>query len=179
MIQGYANALVEKGFTAVIPDYLSVTGTKPGAGVFDVMSKYRDTWQAALSDATDQAIELSNIDPRHVGLLGFSLGGHLVLRLRGKAKVLVEFFAPVLDGIGSPGTLTHAQIHHGQADHTSGTGFENAQTIADTLEREHASTELFAYPGAGHGFVGADQANTSARDLSMARTLSFFATHLC
>jgi acetyl esterase/lipase len=73
----------------------------------------------------------------------------------------------------------HAQIHHGQADHVPGTGFKNAQAIADTLEREHTSTELFAYPGAGHGFVGADQANTSARNLSKARALSFFQSHLC
>ena len=178
MIEGFATSLADKGFSAVIPDYLSVTGTPPGPAVFDAMSRLRDTWQTALSDATDQVIALSKLDPRRVGLLGFSLGGHLALRVRAKAKVLVEFFAPVLDGIGAPGTLAHAQIHHGQADKLPGTGFPNASAIEGTLKQEGTATELYPYPGAGHGFIGADQANQSARDLSKARTLSFFQTNL-
>jgi dienelactone hydrolase len=178
MIQGYATSLADKGFSAVIPDYLSTTGTQPGPAVFDAMSRLRDTWQTALSDATDQVIALSNLDSKRVGLLGFSLGGHLALRLRAKAKVLVEFFAPVLDGIGAPGTLSHAQIHHGQADKLPGTGFPNASAIEGTLKQEGTATDLYPYAGAGHGFIGSDQANQTARDLSKARTLSFFQTHL-
>ena len=178
MIEGYATSLAEKGFSAVIPDYLSITGTPPGPAVFDAMSRLRDTWQTALSNATDQVIALSKLDPKRVGLLGFSLGGHLVLRLRTKATVLVEFFAPVLDGIGAPGTLKHAQIHHGKADQLPGTSFSNATAIEAALKQEGTGTELYPYPGAGHGFIGADQANTTARDLSKARTLSFFQTHL-
>jgi dienelactone hydrolase len=178
MIQGYATSLADKGFGAVIPDYLSITGTPPGPAVFDAMSRLRDTWQTALSDATDQVVAHSKFDPKRVGLLGFSLGGHLVLRLRAKAKVLVEFFAPVLDGIGAPGTLSHAQIHHGQADKLPGTGFPNASAIERTLKQEGTATELYPYPGAGHGFIGADHANQTARDLSKARTLTFFQTYL-
>ena len=178
MIRGYADSLAGKGFTALIPDYLAVTNTRPGPEVFEMIPHYRDDWQGAISDAIDHATTLSMIDPKRVALLGFSLGGHLCLRLRTKAKVLVEFFAPVLDGIGSRGTLTHAQIHHGEADRVPGTGFPSAVAIADTLKREGASTELFPYPGAGHGFTGSDESNTSARDLSKVRTLSFFQTHL-
>jgi dienelactone hydrolase len=178
MIKGYAVSLAEKGFTALIPDYLKITNTKPGPGVFAMIPQSRNDWQRAISDAIGHAMTLSKIDPGRVGLLGFSLGGHLCLRLRAKAKVLVEFFAPVLDGIGSPGTLTHAQIHHGKADHVPGTAFPNAGIIADTLKHEGTSTELFPYPGAGHGFIGGDKDNTSARDLSKVRTLSFFQAHL-
>jgi dienelactone hydrolase len=178
MIEGYAQALAEQGFHAVIPDYLSVTDTHPGPAVFDVMARHRDTWQAALSDATDQVVASTRTDPAHVGMLGFSLGGHLVLRLRGKARVLVEYFAPLLDGIGAQRGTANAQIHHGQADHLPGTGFANATEVAATLKSEGSLTELFAYPGAGHGFIGTDQANQDARDLSKARTLSFFQAHL-
>lgn len=178
MIRGYAESLAEKGFTALIPDYLAVTKTQPGPEVFEMIPHCRDEWQEAIADAIDHAKTLSTIDPKRVGLLGFSLGGHLCLRLRAKASVLVEFFAPVLDGIGWRGALTHAQIHHGEADRVPGTGFPNAVTIADTLKHEGASTELFPYPDAGHGFIGSDQGNTSARDLSKARTLSFFQAHL-
>ncbi len=179
MIRGYANSLAGKGFTALIPDYLAVTpNVHPGPGVFDMIPHCHDDWQGAISDAIDHATTLPTIDPNRIGLLGFSLGGYLCLRLREKAKVLVEFFAPVLDGIGPRGNLTHAQIHHGDADHVPGTGFPNAVVIADTLKHEGISTQLFPYVGAGHGFIGVDQANTKARDLSMVRTLSFFQAHL-
>jgi dienelactone hydrolase len=179
MIRGYAKSLAGKGFTTLIPDYLAITtNTKPGPAVFEMIPRCRDDWQGAISDAIDHAATLPMIDPKRVGLLGFSLGGHLCLRLRAKAKVLVEFFAPVLDGIGLPGTLTHAQIHHGEADRVPGTGYPNAVTIADTLKHEGTATELFPYPGAGHGFIGSDQGNTKARDLSNVRTLAFFQAHL-
>ena len=178
MIRGYADSLAEKGFTALIPHYLAVTDTLPGRGVFDVMMRHREHWQTALSDAVDHAATLAKVDAGRVGLLGFSLGGHLCLRLRAKVGVLVEFFAPQLDGIGPPAALAHAQIHHGKADVVPGTGFANAEAIAATLKREGTATELFAYPGAGHGFIGDDQAAKSARELSKARTLAFFQAHL-
>lgn len=178
MIRGYADALAEKGFAAVIPYYLAITKTDPGPTVFPQILHHRDDWQGAISDAIDHAKTLSTVDATRVGLLGFSLGGHLCLRMRAKVKVLVEFFAPVLDGIGPRGTLTHAQIHHGKADSLPGTGFPNAVTIADTLKGEGTSTELYPYPGAGHGFIGDDPDNRGARDLSKVRTLSFFESHL-
>ena len=177
MIRGYADSFVEKGCAAIIPDYFAITETQPGLDVFPQIPHCRDKWQEAISDAIDHATTLSMIDPQRVGLLGFSLGGHLCLRLRAKAKVLVAFFAPMLDGIGQggDGTLTHAQIHHGEADSLPGTGYTaNAVPIADTLKREGTATELFPYPGAEHGFNGDDPDNTRARDLSKERTLSSF-----
>ncbi len=178
MIRDYADSLAKSGFVAMIPDYLGVTGTNPGPAVLASIAQHRDEWQTAVADALDHAKSLPAVDATRIGLLGFSLGGHLCLRLRAKANVLVEYFAPLLDGIGPPGTLTHAQIHHGVADHLPGTSFSNAETIKVTLAREGTSTELFPYPGAGHGFVGNDQANADARTLSKKRTLSFFQTHL-
>ena len=178
MIRGYAASLAEKGVTALIPHYLPVTDTTPGLGVFDVIARHRQRWLTALGDAVDQAATLAKVDAGHVGLLGFSLGGHLCLQLRAKARVVVEFFAPRLDGIGAPAALAHAQIHHGEADRVPGTDFSNAQAIAATLKAEGTATELFGYRGAGHGFIGDDQANKSARDVAKARTLAFFQTHL-
>lgn len=178
MIRGYASALAEKGFCAVIPDYLPVTKTTSSKAVFDSMFQNMPIWQQALSDAIDQAVMISKVDPKRIGLLGFSLGGHLVLRLRSKAKVLVEFFAPKFIEIGAPGTLTHAQIHHGEKDEMPGTAFPNAVLIQAQLTKEGTATELCPYPHAGHGFVGADPANTYARDESRTRTLAFFQSHL-
>lgn len=178
MIRDYAESLASSGFVAMIPDFLAVTGTKPGEAVLASLTNNRDIWQTAISDAIDHGNGLPSVDAARVGLLGFSLGGHLCLRLRAKAKILVEYFAPVLDGIGSAGKLTHAQIHHGEADQFPGTGFANAKLIKDELEREGTSTKLFPYLGAGHGFIGNDQANSDARTQSKNATLSFFQTQL-
>jgi dienelactone hydrolase len=178
MIRDYADSLARAGFVALIPDYLSVTPTKPGPAVFALITEQRGHWQEAISDAISHAISLPGVGATRVGLLGFSLGGHLCLRLRAKAKVLVEFFAPVLDGIGPLGTLTDAQIHHGKADKGPGTDFSNAETIVNILKSEGTSTELFPYPGAGHGFIGNDPDNTNARTQSKERTMSFFGAHL-
>jgi dienelactone hydrolase len=178
MIRDYAASLARAGFVALIPDYLGATKTQPGPTVFALIMEHRDHWQEAISDAITHAKSLPGVGETRVGLLGFSLGGHLCLRLRAKAKVLVEFFGPVLDGIGPPGTLTHAQIHHGKADQLPGTDFSNAETILNILKSEGTSTELFPYPGAGHGFIGNDPANMNARAQSKERTMSFFGAHL-
>ena len=59
-----------------------------------------------------------------------------------------------------------------------GTGVANASAVDATIKGEGTATELFTYPGAGHGFIGNDEPNRKARDLSKARTLSFFDNHL-
>lgn len=186
MIRGYAEGLAAKGFTALIPDYFAYTASSPAPAPFtspgptspDDIFLHRDDWQRAISDVVDHATTLTAVDSNRVGLLGFSLGGHLCLRVRAKAKVLVSFFAPVLDGLGAVGNLTHAQIHHGKDDQGQGTGVENARMIADTLRAEGTATDLCIYKGAGHGFAANDQANKDAFDQSKEKTLAFFQTNL-
>lgn len=176
MIEEYAESLAAKGFSVLIPNYLTVTNTQAGPAVFPLIMEHRDDWEGALSDAIGHAKNLPQVDPARIGLLGFSLGGYLCIRLRAKVKVLVEFFAPAFDGMGAPGTLRHAQVHHGKADNLI--PFADAETIAQKLKGEGASTELYPYPESGHGFVGDDPGNTKARDLSRERTQAFFESHL-
>ena len=181
MIRGYAESLAASGFFALIPDYFGKTGTAPGLQNLDLenlLSNRRD-WENALSDAVTHGRTLTGVDASRVGLLGFSLGGHLCLRIRAasKPKVMVEFFAPAAGGLGPSGHVAHAEIHHGKKDILLPL-FQNATIIKGILEAESTSTTLFAYPGAGHGFNGDDADNKTARTLSKSRTLSFFETHL-
>jgi dienelactone hydrolase len=180
-IRAYAEALSEKGFIAMIPDYFTSTNTKPGPDALLEIPVRRDTWQAALLDAVTHAKTLPNVQALRVGLLGFSLGGHLCLRLRESAKVLVEFFAPEFPGLDNSGSTTklklQAQIHHGLADDL--VHFHpNADNVNNILQKEGATVELFLYPGAVHGFIGNDANNMSANKTSMDRTLSFFVKYL-
>lgn len=154
MMREYAADLAAKGFTAVIPDYFQATGTAAGSIDYSpsgngglVVMMNRDHWAAALNDAIAHAKTLPGIDPKRAGFLGFSLGGHLGLRVRGSLKVLVEFFSPFLDGIGPGASGSHlpVQIHHGRMDPSTRKGdtlvkFEdNAIPIERELKREGAS----------------------------------------
>lgn len=180
MIGGYADGLVKRGLFALVPDYFAKTGTAPGIAAAEAMMMKRDDWAAALLDSVAQARTLPRVDSQRIGLLGFSLGGHLMLHIRAAAKprVLVEYFAPMLDGIGSAGQVPYAQIHHGTKDKTPGTDFGNAGAIEALLKLEGTAVALYPYEGAGHGFAANDEPNKKASALSQTRTLAFFETQL-
>ena len=180
MIRDYATELAKLNFLVLIPDYLGKTGTEPGRAVFDLIPKHLGTWHTAFADAVKHATTLPGVVASRVGLLGFSLGGHLCLRSRASARVVVEFFAPEfgeLGGIGPASVLTpKAQIHHGLVDPL--VPFTNAENIHNKLKREGTAAELFRYEGAGHGFAGADANNATARRSAKERTLEFIGANL-
>ncbi|MCC6589930.1 MAG: dienelactone hydrolase family protein [Bryobacterales bacterium] len=173
LIREYGTELAGKGFAVVIPDYFASTGTVPGMGVFAEIPAKLSLWQQAVADTVAYAAGLPGMDRPRVGLLGFSLGGHICLRLRGMAQAVVEFFGPELGGIGrvSPGAK-QVQIHHGTADML--VGIAESKNIAAELEREGVAVDVFAYEGAGHGFAGADPNNATARRSAKGRTVEFF-----
>ncbi|SRR6266496_888084 len=177
MIRDYADELSRKGFTTMIPDYFARTGTEPGISALEQIQVHVDTWQATVGDAITHAQTLPGVVASRVGLLGFSLGGHICLKLRAQAKVLVAFFAPVLQGLGSPlFTALQAQVHHGLADTTVPSA--DAKRIDGLLKSEGATSELFLYEGAGHGFAGNDAKNSTARQDSKQRAISVFVRQL-
>jgi dienelactone hydrolase len=180
MIRRYAEELSKLGFFALIPDYFRKTGTTPGPAAAEVMMMRKEDWAAAMLDSVTHTRTLSQVDSDRIGLLGFSLGGHLTLRIRAAAKprALVEYFAPQLDGIGPPGHVPKAQIHHGTKDQVPVTDFSNAGAIEAILKGEGTVVELFSYKDAGHGFAGTDAPNKDASALSQTRTLKFFETRL-
>ena len=178
MIRDYAGALAAKGFTAVIPYYFGGPDGTPPSQPADVFSRLAH-WQITLADAIAFAKTLPHVDGSRLGLLGFSLGGFLSLRLRSSAKVVVEYFAPDLPpgGIGSATTsVPFAQIHHGEADTV--VVFQNAKGIEQALTHEGTATDLHPYADAGHGFKGDHSGDSAARTLSKARTLEFIGAHL-
>ncbi|MGZ8212938.1 MAG: dienelactone hydrolase family protein [Methylosarcina sp.] len=173
MMTGYARDLAEKGFVALMPNYLDETNT--------VNIQQLSNYQATLADAVVYAKTLPEVDASRIGLLGFSLGGYLCLRNRSQAKVLVEYFAPLFEeagGIGLSGSPSlYAQIHHGTADELLPLGL-NAKPIEQRLHSEGADVELFSYKDAGHGFNGKHSGDSIAQIKSKERTMTFFKKYL-
>jgi carboxymethylenebutenolidase len=177
MIRGYAADLAKAGFSALVPHYFDKTGTKPDRLDVNTALVHLPAWQQTLDDGLAHAATLPGIRPGRLALVGFSLGGHLSLHLRGRVPVLVEFFAPFVPNIGHVASpARHIQIHHGTADVP--VNVQHSAWIKDTLVSEGVRPDLKTYDGAGHGFAGADPKNTEARKLSKQRTLKFLSDHL-
>ncbi len=180
LIREFAADLAGKGFTAFIPSYFAKTGTVPGPAVFAQIPAGLDSWVGTVRDVVAHVKTVPGVAAERVGLLGFSLGGHICLRLRGETQAVVEFFAPELRQLGGLGARQSArpyvEIHHGLADLLI--PFSEAQAIAAALKAEGAVPEVFSYEGAGHGFAGADPTNATALRSSKYRTLAFFEKRL-
>lgn len=96
MIRDFAQALAALGYVVLIPEDLSFSGTQPGLEALERMAVKRSPWERALSAAIDESLHRASSTPTHLALPGYSLGGHLCLRLRA------------------------AQLTHGTADPTPG-----------------------------------------------------------
>jgi len=84
-IRGFAEYLADAGFVVLVPHYFERTQTLPGfETVLPVYARYRDGWLETLDDCLNYAASrTADVDKTKIGLLGFSLGGHL----RGAAAI--------------------------------------------------------------------------------------------
>jgi dienelactone hydrolase len=184
-IQSFARDLAASGYVALIPHYFNRTDTPAGHAAYELFAASRDLWVETLGDAVSYAAARSDVDRKRIGLLGFSMGGHLALR-RAKlsasvnAKAVVDFFAPismgVFSGIGDGiANLPPVQIHHGNDDGAvpPAESHELIALLEAAGKRENIDYEKYFYPGEGHGFQGA-----SAVSSSIQRTADFFSRHL-
>jgi dienelactone hydrolase len=179
MMCEYAEALATRGLFALIPDYFARTGSPHGGPAAHEIVTKRYDWAAALVDTAVVARALPRVDPARIGMLGFSLGGYLCVLTRAtvKPKALVEFFAPIFDGIGAPGSVPVAQIHHGTKDQEP-TAFANAAAIGGMLRLEGTDVKIHEYKDATHGFAGNTPADKKAAADSKDSTVKFFETKL-
>lgn len=186
-IRDYAAHLATSGFAVFIPHFFERTATPEGfETVMPAFAVHRDEWLDTLGDCLNfAASRTSEVDKARLGLLGFSLGGHLALRQakRGtglSVRAVVEFYAPIsnppFSGLGNHlDKLPPAQIQHGTSDQIV------PNTQSDELERllvavgkrKGADYERHDFPGEGHGFRG-----TAALKLSKKLMADFFKKHL-
>ena len=190
-IRSFAGKLAASGCTAFIPHYMETTKTAAStnldgdAVVMTAVQTHRDTWIGALGDCLADVAARSDVRSDRLGMLGFSMGGHLTLRAakgpRGKAvQAVVSFFAPInqwpFNGLGGDiDKLPPLQIHHGSADGppvspAESRALESLLVAAGKVkDRDY---EIHFYEGQGHVFTG------EATKKSEARTVDFFGKRL-
>jgi dienelactone hydrolase len=190
VIEKFATGLADQGILAAIPDYFAATGTRHGdkLAIFSPESPPGrfDIWAGVLQDAVRRLAARDDVEANRTGLVGFSLGGHLVLKAAAPSsvKAVVDFFGPViqLSLLGSPITsgaasqLPPVQIHHGDKDVI--VPIQESRTLDDWLTQHSVSHEFHVYRNEGHpGQPGSGWSN-QAQQTSLSRTTQFLLAHL-
>ena len=190
--RAFASYLAGRGYVCLIPYYFERTDTQPSPEIFfdSKFAANRDAWVGTLGDALAyandpaNANELGDVKKGEIGLLGFSLGGHLALRRAKvgapvKVNAVVEFFAPIamqpLNGLdGDIDKLPPTQIHHGDEDRTVLIDESHAlvQLLKAAGKKEDTDYKMYTYDGEGHGFKG------QAKEDSQKSTADFFDEHI-
>ncbi len=149
-----------------------------------VLRTSQDVWVETLGDAAKYADGRSDVEGGKLGVVGFSLGGNLALRLAKlptaspRARAVVDFFAPISQayGIGTDGNdrLPFVQIHHGTADDLvrPAESVELMRLLDDAHKTKDVDYFYFEYPSEGHGFKGPQAIDDSTkRTISLQRYL--------
>lgn len=116
---------------------------------------YFENWSAALRDTVGHARRLPNVDPKRIGLIGFSLGGYLSVAVAADRELgiaaLVECFGGVPRELWAD--LKHLPptcIVHGLDDRI--VPVREAYALSGWLHDQRIAADLRLYP-TGHAFL--------------------------
>jgi carboxymethylenebutenolidase len=122
-------------------------------------------WMETLSDALTFAAGRPGVDGGRLGVVGISLGAALGLSQAvgdPRIKAVVDYFGPVPEGsLQGAARLPPTLVLHGAADPI--VPVSNARALEGFLKAKGIPHEVRIYPGEGHGFSGAAQADATAR----------------
>jgi dienelactone hydrolase len=179
-IVSFANALLAAGIGSTLPYYLESTQTLPGMGVLTLIPEKSPTWRQAASDALTVMSADPRFDATRLGVLGFSLGGHLALSLAMdpppgiSPKCVVDFFGPTKTLEPHWSKMPPLLIFHGTVDPLVVPA--ESDYLVGELKRvgKKKGVDFFYDPSEGetHGFKGAEL--TKSRDA----TVEFFKKRL-
>ena len=187
IIRNFCSELAANGLVAMIPDYFASTGTAPGLkSVFEPINAREnfDHWVAALNDAVTHVQSISGVAQGRTALVGFSLGGHLVIRAAAgpSVKAVVDFFG-FMSKMGSSITssvaasLPAVQIHHGEDDLI--VRIADSVTFDRWLTTHSIAHEFHRYKQNGHpGQENTEPPGWTAQTEATKRALQFLATHI-
>jgi carboxymethylenebutenolidase len=167
-----ASALARAGYVAAIVRYFDRTDTTL-ANSWTERQNF-SLWRRTISDAVGFVASQPGVDPKRVGLLGVSLGASLAMALASqdpRIGAVVEYFGELPEEY-----VTHMRrmpptlILHGEDDRV--VSVQAAYRLEALLKKKAVPCEIKTYPGQGHGFKGASDAD------ALARAAAFFGKHL-
>lgn len=161
-----AGAVAAAGYRVFLVHYLDRTRERRAS--FATVFQNFVPWMGTVRDAVAWVADQSGVDPERIGIVGVSLGAALGLAVAGterRVRALVDYFGPLPQGaVASGATLPPTLILHGGADPV--VPVANAYAIEALIKDQGGSYEIKVYPGQGHGFRGAAEADATARVLA-------------
>jgi dienelactone hydrolase len=156
-----AQRVAAGGYNVFLVHYLDRTGQSRAS--YSTIHQNLPVWTQTVRDAIGYVSQQQGVDPSRIGLLGVSLGGGLALATAqqdSRVRAVVSYFGFVPQGFGS-GRLAPTLVLHGAADRI--VPVSNAYALQNLLQGRGIPHEVQIYPGEGHGFTGAAEADASQR----------------
>jgi len=168
----FARALAARGYVAHVVHYFDQTGTRHADAA--AIARNYSAWMVTINDAITSLAKREDVDPKRIGLLGFSLGSYLSLSVASRDRrvsAVVEYFGGLPDLFSLnlkrfPPTL----ILHGEDDPV--VPVSEARKLERLLRDKELPFEIRVYPGQGHRFTGADGLD------AFNRSIAFFDKHV-
>ncbi len=157
-----ARQVAQGGYHVFLVHYLARTGETRAS--FGSIARNFGAWIGTAKDAIDYVAAQPGVEPARIGVLGVSLGGGLGIALAAqdrRVRALVDYYGFVPSGIGAASVLPPTLILHGASDRI--VPVANARALQNLLQAGGIPFEIQIYPGQGHGFTGAAQADATRR----------------
>lgn len=174
------------GFVALSPDLFD--GALPEGRATQLRYKNSLDVQRTVENLSAGADFLRSLpwtaDDAPVGIVGFCLGGGLVLlslaRTNAFGAGVVYYHSLFPDSEELENIRVPMMCHYGTHDHT--TPVSEIEAFRAALDRYEKQYELFMYEGVGHSFLNPNQDSSERREKaaaeSLERTFAFFRNHL-
>jgi carboxymethylenebutenolidase len=180
-IEPYAEALAKRGgMRVLVPDLYDGYATTDSGAARELMAALSDEGAARILNSAIDAERGDGIDAQRVGLIGFSMGGHVALQAAqaGLADAVVAYYATL--GPDEPGIVPCPVLMHLAEEDSWADGADPA-TFAARLRDDGTPVTSHTYVGTLHSFANAsirERVDGRAAALAFARTTVFLESRL-
>lgn len=175
--------LAEQGYYAEFIEYFTQTGAVTAFQPEELATKF-PTWMAVVDAGIDSLAKNPTVDPKRIGLMGFSLGAYLSIAVggqgTGKVAAIIDYYGGIWQGPNiTLRNLPPTLILHGGRDTI--VPVKSARDLDDLLAKQNIAHEIHIYPTCGHAFNFRELTmlyDSSAANDAWERSLKFLAQAL-
>lgn len=181
-IKDVTRRFAAQGYVALAPDlYKGAVATEPDEARKLVMALDMPEAVAEIGQASNYLLGLERVRGEKVGIVGFCMGGRLVLASATTLDTLgaaVPFYGSPLGAEEAAAVKAPVQGHYGSAD--GGIPVDGVKAMEAAMQAADIESEFYIYEGAPHAFFNDTSASyrPEAAQQAWERTLAWFAAHL-